>query len=365
MNASSFMKPSLMLSAVLMTVVILGGSALSPSRVGAAGASPVTGWAWSQYMGWISFNGTGYGVSEDSTGALSGYAWSSNLGWITFNASEVSGCPSGTCAPKVDLATGKVTGWARACSAFANKDLCSGALDANSGGWDGWIALSGTAQNNQPYGITQNTTNSSWSGYAWGSDAIGAISMSGTASDGLSYGVTGPTLTPTRPTLDTDTDIVDSNGSATLTWSGLPWATSCTFVGGSPSTEGATSGSASTGPLTSETSYVVRCLGASGSSMDSLPVTIRVRTPVINTFSALPNRVASGGKTTVSWDVNGAASCTIKRNGVDWRTLSKSGTSITGSTIDTVTVTTTYILACGAASPRTAVVNIIPSFQEF
>lgn len=182
----------------LLVVVFVLGSFVVP-RTAAASSLPVTGWAWGgtntisadpldSFVGWISLSTTTppvYGVSEDSvTGALSGYAWSSNLGWITFNSAEVSGCPSAPCAPSVNLSTGNITGWARACAAFASG--CSGALDSNSAvptAWDGWISLSG---------VTQNLSTCAWTGtgYAWGSDSIGAISMSGPT-----YGV-GCTLPP-------------------------------------------------------------------------------------------------------------------------------------------------------------------------
>lgn len=176
-----------------------GNASAQSSPASATTAAPpppnVSGWAWGgtnttsadmldSFVGWISFSTTVppiYGVSEDYAGALSGYAWSSNLGWITFNSAEVSGCPSAPCAPSVNLSTGELTGWARACSAFASG--CSGALDGNSGGWDGWIALSGTAGDGTSYGVTQDLATCAWSGFAWGSDGIGAIDMGG------SYGV--------------------------------------------------------------------------------------------------------------------------------------------------------------------------------
>jgi hypothetical protein len=87
------------------------------------------------------------------------------------------------------------------CSAFKDKDSCSGALDPGTGGWEGWIALSGTSQNGSSYGIKQHT-DCSWSEYAWGSPGIGAISFKGPG-----YGVTGerdnPICTPlsTKPNL--------------------------------------------------------------------------------------------------------------------------------------------------------------------
>ncbi len=133
----------------------------------------VFGWAWSENIGWISFNNLGttdhngdavpagggsvdYGVNIDlATGALSGYAWSENIGWIRFDP-EGSYPTTSTVPPHsacvnlpgkeqyCDNDTGNhpdytVTGWARACSVFDSG--CSGTLNANAGGWDGWIEL--------------------------------------------------------------------------------------------------------------------------------------------------------------------------------------------------------------------------------
>src|SRR3989344_2606403 len=93
-----------------------------------------TNYAWSETIGWISFDcanegvcsASNYKISEGAGGVLSGYAWSENIGWISFNAADVSGCPSGTCSPSVNLSTGAVSGWARACGSFDDKSICSG-----------------------------------------------------------------------------------------------------------------------------------------------------------------------------------------------------------------------------------------------
>ncbi|MBI5787089.1 MAG: hypothetical protein HY446_00870 [Candidatus Niyogibacteria bacterium] len=136
----------------------------------------LSGWAWSENIGWISFNsaeggGSNYGVSVASNGRLSGYAWSENIGWITFNQNDLNGCPSGQCRAEFDEDTGQVTGWARALS--------------NGGGWDGWISLSGSN-----YGVSVNQC--SWSGWAWGSDVVGWISFnSADYGSGASYSVSG------------------------------------------------------------------------------------------------------------------------------------------------------------------------------
>jgi hypothetical protein len=144
--------------------------------------SNVQGFAWSENIGWLSFSYKNcdtdgdyksegvsgcpvldspipaYGVDLDidilssTYHDLSGYAWSENIGWISFNwgASGLIGdtfpltkCPSGDddtlCQPK--LTGSNFSGWARACSVFQLG--CTGALKpaSETGGWDGWISL--------------------------------------------------------------------------------------------------------------------------------------------------------------------------------------------------------------------------------
>jgi len=124
----------------------------------------VYGWAWTENIGWISFNrdtcpadanvvgggGADYGVNIGADGKLSGYAWSENIGWINFSPAgtfpttpnfsayvDLPGlsqvCPGGTAGDY------KICGWARACSVFQTG--CIGALNINRGGWDGWIRI--------------------------------------------------------------------------------------------------------------------------------------------------------------------------------------------------------------------------------
>ena len=375
---------------------------------GATDSASVTGWAWSSHMGWISFSGTGYGVSEDAaTGALSGYAWSSNFGWITFNASGVSGCPVGTCAPSVNLSTGRISGWARACAAFADKNACNGTLDGNSNGWDGWIALSGTAGDGSVYNIVQSPT-CGWTGYAWGSDAIGAISMSGTATNGSSYGVAGTDTTvcaivcpvgqayvggvctacsnggctggggtSAYPTGPPSSPLACNNGtnnppSCLQCPNGLAYAGSscvacgnvgCTGPGGTPSV-----------PLGSLT-----CISGANSPTACNTCTspliwngsnacIPPPDPIVS-ISANPNRVnpSTQNNTTVTWSSTNATSCTITKNPTSggWP---KTGTSSTG-TIDTVTAQTIYAIDCvngyGTHTDASTTVNVISAFQEF
>ena len=150
------------------------------------GSQDVWGWAWSENIGWISFNclndynndeirddhcsgvnpETGlnyinYGVNIDEvTGDFSGFAWSENIGWIKFDppadfdtgrypCCSSSTCPGGpvSCAATdewpnypahFDSTTRKVTGWARACAGTVNGDCIS---TTRADGWDGWILL--------------------------------------------------------------------------------------------------------------------------------------------------------------------------------------------------------------------------------
>ena len=66
------------------------------------GTGDLSGYAWNDNVGWISFSGTTtenqvYGVSISPTsGDFSGWAWNDNVGWFSFNCSN-SG--AGGCSP--------------------------------------------------------------------------------------------------------------------------------------------------------------------------------------------------------------------------------------------------------------------------
>ncbi len=168
-----------------------------------------TGYAWSENIGWISFNSincdsnedgttdtgnypqcpigssiTDYGVNIDpTTGDLSGYAWSENIGWISFNREDTGNPPTapfnGDSGPiaQYNFSTHQLTGWGRAL--------------AYGDGWDGWIRFCDTdiCLADQ---IAQINTDGSWHGWAWGSDVVGWISFNSSdsgASGGADYRV--------------------------------------------------------------------------------------------------------------------------------------------------------------------------------
>ncbi len=152
---------------VLALTIILGGFSLvsiwSQPVEAQTEDSSVSGWAWSETIGWIDMNS----VTIDQMGQFNGYGWSENIGWIDFN-------PNGPYpeAPQngVFLTSGNVIGWARAVAGDT----------VGSGGWSGWIKMSGSG-----YGVTVGE-NGEFSGYAWGGGGtnldnavIGWIDMSG------------------------------------------------------------------------------------------------------------------------------------------------------------------------------------------
>jgi len=144
--------------------LLFGGT--MPFKDAAAGAGDnVSGFAWSENIGWISFNntsgggGTSYGVDINASGVFSGYAWSENIGWISFAPSgPYPGNPQQSV--RVNLSTGAVTGWARAASYGS--------------GWDGWIEMDSVSIELDCAAPTYQE----FSGWAWGSDVVGWINFS-------------------------------------------------------------------------------------------------------------------------------------------------------------------------------------------
>lgn len=151
----------------------------------------IRGWAWSENIGWVSFSchnqdtcaTNNYGAHALTTsdlsdasfdfgydeGALVGHAWSESLGWISFNRSETGNPPqddpylSKNYTAKVNT-DGTVKGWARALSGIGETT------------WDGWIKFSGTTQDLNTYGVA--FASGVFSGYAWGGEMIGWLRFS-------------------------------------------------------------------------------------------------------------------------------------------------------------------------------------------
>ena len=154
----------LILGFVLISLTVFTYFKIFPLKSIEAGSGEnVWGFAWSDNVGWISFNNTSgggannYGVNitdGGAVGALSGYAWSTNAGWISFNGADLIGCPVSPCTATVDKATGQVFGWAKF-------------LTTND-----WIRLKDNGCN-----VSINRATGDFSGWAWGGETGGWISF--------------------------------------------------------------------------------------------------------------------------------------------------------------------------------------------
>ncbi|MBL7045172.1 MAG: hypothetical protein ISR98_01050 [Parcubacteria group bacterium] len=252
--------------AVLLFMAVLIYGAFFANTINEASAGSVhnvSGYAWSDNIGWISFNCTDtsscttsdYGVNIATDGDMSGYAWSDNIGWISFNESDLSGCPSGSCEAK--LSSGSLEGWARVLS--------------NGDDWDGWISLSGAS-----YGVTKNGNN--LEGYAWDASdisgesiGIGWIQFNPAFGGVVISSVNAPTVS-----ISANPTTVFSGNDSTLTWTSTN-ATSCTAsVGWSGSK--ALSGNEVVGPHSSDTVYWLTCSNELSSTQDSATVFIDTST---------------------------------------------------------------------------------------
>lgn len=292
---------ALLFAALVGVLAILPGSVFSQTIA-------LTGYAWSDTIGWISLNcsntsscGTSnYAVSVATNGDLTGYAWSDNIGWIQFGNLSIGAMPSGsgTTATNANFSNGAMSGWIRA-------------LSADSLGWDGWISLKGSG-----YGVI--TTNGVFGGYAWGSDVVGWIDFS--------------------PALGQCTAVYSCQDSQTILYTN----SSC---------------------ITSTTQCAAPTFCSAGSSVCFYPPIEfdEGDNGLTGHLQILPLLVRAGTTATVYWDVSNA-SCMVEGNGNSWNTAS--GAEATSP----ITQQTTYTLDCtgvdGSTIHETATINILPVFQE-
>ncbi len=69
-----------------------------PYGISNDGSGILSGWAWNDIVGWISFASTtpssSYGVTVDSDGIFHGWAWNDSVGWISFNCDHTADYPA-------------------------------------------------------------------------------------------------------------------------------------------------------------------------------------------------------------------------------------------------------------------------------
>ncbi len=316
------------LSALLLIIAVAFFS-LNPRTASAVHSNAITGYAWSDTIGWISLNcvdgGTNgsdicgtfpYGLIVDpANGNISGYAWSDNIGWVSANVA--TGCPSGTCTARINGST--ISGWLKA--------LAGGS--AQSGGWDGWISLSGSGIDSTglpfSYGITKKT-DGTFTGYAWGSAVVGWV--------------------------DFKTHVVQTHYSV------------CT-----PSTVYTCVGVGTVRTTVTDPYCVVTtsdevcdppkyCSPGVSTCLESPPTITRH-------LEAIPQLVKKGGTTKLYWDVSNVKRCTVSGNGQTWN-LKSSGTA--GRTTTAINQRTVYTMTCtqmnNTTFTETATISVSPVFQE-
>ena len=376
---------------ILVTGFIYGARPQDSEKVSASTSQNVSGFAWSDNVGWISFNckdstagGThdecpanggnaDYGVHVERTlglnfGLISGRAWSSNIGWITFESSELSGCPSAPCQARLgtDISgnltanPNDVTGWARACGVFASG--CSGTLKASTalGGFDGWISLRGSN-----YGIYLDPADSKLKGLAWGDLVLGWIDFNPLLTGGVLLAA------PPIVGLSVDNSTPDAFTPVILTWVVSGGATECHSMGGEfgwgplndPKTP--SGGSEMTDPITAPQNFSIQCSNAFGNSNIS-EVNVTPQFPLVLSLSANPASVPDliNQEVSLTWNISGAtpANCILSAvpSVAEWNeTISGDEVSIAGSPHTRAGVdvakkanlrpepTTTYKIDCG------------------
>ena len=325
------------------------------------------GQAWSDNIGWISFNCTeggptnndicatsNYKVSTDAVGTISGYAWSDNIGWISFN--ENSGCPTAPCRPQLNA--GGTTGWARAVSPFVPTDP-----NPDRGGWDGWIDL------NQVTRSGDDLATAAWGGgefFGW----ISFNCLNGGPTNNNICGTSNykvyltPTIIPDPTLVFTVPSHAFVGDNPTVSWTAGN-VDSCTASGAWSGAKAVPTGSQSLGVFSTvgTYSYTLTC---NNSVYTTSIVAVRVIdvtdgictggettsgnpfdcTSVVNKFEANPKIVKPGKTSILNWDITGGQSCKIydPLNAI-YHNI-PNGNSISSIATPPITVKTTYRLTC-------------------
>ena len=189
------MKKHHLIVSILALFIIVGSLFfIEPKVKASSSASQLSGWAWSDTIGWISMNCVDggptandicsnhpYGVNYDTnTGDVSGYAWSDHVGWIKFGG--LSGWPTngGTSPSNSQInQSGKMLGWAKVLSMENPNDH-----ESPGEGADGWISLYSNGSDHStpwPYGVAFDLQSgaSIQPSFAWGGVVTGWIDFSG------------------------------------------------------------------------------------------------------------------------------------------------------------------------------------------
>lgn len=325
---------------VFLALVVCVSYAFHTTQANASDQSgTLYGYAWSDTIGWISLNctntdsceTTNYAMNIDANGQLYGHAWSDNVGWISAQAADLSGCPQAPCTARLQDAA--FDGWLRA--------LAGGT--AQSGGWDGFVSLSGAA-GASAYGVTVSNDGTTLSGYAWGDTNLGWIDFR--------YASTTSAACPTGYAI--------ADGACVRACAP---AYSC-----SGQTIQYTDARCNVSTVTTCVSPQF-CLTGSASCLVPEPVFNASSTEATSGHLTIrPTLVRQGQSAKLFWNVSNVESCTVSGGGESWTSLSS---PYGGRSTGAINGRTTYTLECqelaGAGQSsftESVTVNITPVFQE-
>lgn len=327
---------------------------MKPNVYAQSSNSSITGYAWSETIGWVSFDGSGYGLSVSLGGVISGYAWSENIGWVSANGADLAGCPSSPCSARIDN-DGTLHGWLRAISGGSSQ----------SGDWDGFISLSGGG-----YG-PEKDSDGSFNGYAWGSDVVGWLDFQYASTDFASEPATDLKVRKIGEEEWHDELTISPTEEIELAWNqdNTDNTESCEAVPPTYgfATESAVSGidSEVTPPIGNTTNfYRLICYSANG--------TQKIDTVAVTTVGGVGAQFCPGTKTdfvrrdaevSLCWELgtNDPSMCSIKAGGIN--VLNPLGT-VTGNTSYRIAGEVIFTLQCIGGDGDIMTTKVLPEVQE-
>jgi hypothetical protein len=204
----------------------------------------------------------------------------------------------------------------------------------------------------------QKTTLTSWTTAAYTSTGTKtytltcANSVGKTTTATTTVTVTAAPQPPSKPAVSADKTSVTAGSSVLISWSSTG-ASSCELTPGNISSSGGT-GSKLVTNLQQTTTFTVTCSNSVGKTSNSVQVTVTPhpidQPPTINTFTAQPATLTSGGTTTLSWTTSNVAN-----NGCALAPSPLTSTAANGSWQSApLTASAAFTLTCKSSSGLTA-----------
>lgn len=325
--------------------------AYTPRSYSQGAGSPITGWAWSDNIGWVSLSGSGYGLSVGSSGVITGYAWGDNIGWIAADAA---------CGTQATVSGSTVTGW----------------LHALNTGSDGCIKLN---PNNNASDVTYSA--GTITGYAWGSDTVGWLQFNGVANltpatctmnanPSVMYALTPPpSITLSYTTQNAVSASIAANPSSSPAPGSVPPAGTSASVA-PPSAPAVTTTYTMTVTNSSATTNTCNTTVTvnSGYAPPAGCLSINANNPSCTAPVAKSVTVKKGTSVALYWTIANVTSCSLTANGSAVAGAPSTGSNTAGYSTGAITTRTQYALSCAGQDSSTfidrAVINILPEFKE-